>query len=308
LKLFHNLKHRQWLLSISFPIMQELNSAQNAAVGCACGTIEVLIDQPLLYWKNMAQQNLPFSLNPRLMYRGLVVSISNMAGLTALQFFSTGLIKRAIVGNEDRPLSSAETLASAFAGGAISGVFCGPFELTMIQQQRFGGTLFGTPAHIVKNTGMFGMTRGILPAVMREGIYTCGYLGITPLLAQAVAQNENLQSLPAPAVQFGCSMFAGFVATGLSHPPDTVKTCMQGDIEQGTYTRALSALRVIIATDGVGGLYKGFKWRFLRMGMTFFIFNMTMEPVSHALFPNAFRRGVSRADAGDEESLEVQLQ
>ena len=184
--------------------MQELNSAQNAAVGCACGTIEVLIDQPMLYWKNMAQQNLPFSLNPRLMYRGLAASIGNMAGLTSIQFFGTGMIKRAILGSEDRALTTVETVASAFAGGAISGVFCGPFELTMIQQQRFGGTLFGTPAHIVRQTGLFGMTRGILPAVMREGIYTCGYLGITPLLAQTVSQNESLKSLPTSVVQFGC--------------------------------------------------------------------------------------------------------
>ena len=93
-------------------------------------------------------------------------------------------------------------------------------------------------------------------------------------------------------------MAAGFVASGLSHPPDTIKTCMQGDIEQSTYTRAMSGLKLIVERDGVSGLYKGFKWRFLRMGMTFFIFNVTMEPVSHALFPSAFNRGISKCDEG----------
>jgi len=29
-------------------------------------------------------------------------------------------------------------------------------------------------------------------------------------------------------------------------------------------------------------------WRYLRMGMIFFIMNVTMDPVSHALFPQAF--------------------
>eukprot|EP01083_Nonionella_stella_P300421 1025594_1 len=108
--------------------MQELNAAQNAVVGMVCGTVEVCIDQPLLYWKNASQQNLPFTLNPRFVYRGLLASVSNMAALTAIQFFGTGMIKRAIIGKQDRDLTSSETLVAAFAGGAISGIACGPFD------------------------------------------------------------------------------------------------------------------------------------------------------------------------------------
>ena len=36
--------------------------------------------------------------------------------------------------------------------------------------------------------------------------------------------NESFSSFPRPIVQFGCSMSAGFVASGLSHPADTIKT------------------------------------------------------------------------------------
>ena len=269
--------------------MQELNSAQNAAVGMVCGTIEVCIDQPMLYWKNAAQQHLPFTLNPKLMYRGLLASISNMAALTAIQFFGTGLIKRAIIGSEDRALTSSEVLLSAFAGGALSGIVCGPLELTMIQQQRFGGNIIGTPAGIIRESGLFGMCRGMLPAIMREGIFTCGYLGVTPLLEAKISQNESIQVLPKPVIQFGCSMSAGLIASGLSHPADTIKTCMQGDIQQTTYTRAMNGLQLIIQRDGIAGLYRGFMWRYLRMGMTFFIFNLTMQPVSRTLFPDAFQ-------------------
>lgn len=281
--------------------MQELNATQNAAVGMACGTIEVCIDQPLLYWKNAAQQGMPFTLKPSLMYRGLVASISNMAALTAIQFFGTGLIKRAIVGGEDRALSSSETLVSAFAGGAISGIVCGPLELTMIQQQKFGLNIIQTPAGIIRETGILGMTRGILPAITREGIFTCGYLGVTPLLEKKISNNEAFSSFPRPIVQFGCSMGAGFIASGLSHPADTIKTCMQGDIQQSTYTRAIAGLRLIISRDGIGGLYKGFLWRYLRMGMTFFIFNLTMEPVSHTLFPDVFN-GISNNNTNVEDN------
>mmetsp|Transcript_18 Transcript_18/g.27 ORF Transcript_18/g.27 Transcript_18/m.27 type:complete len:285 (-) Transcript_18:168-1022(-) len=280
--------------------MQELNASQNASVGLACGTIEVCIDQPMLYWKNAAQQNMPFTLNPRLMYRGLLASIANMASLTAIQFFGTGMIKQLIVDGEDRALTEVEEIASAFTGGAISGIVCGPLELTMIQQQRFGRNIIHTPMQIIRETGLLGMGRGMLPSIMREGIFTCGYLGVTPVLERKISQNEQLSFLPKPLVQFVCSMTAGFVASGLSHPADTIKTCMQGDIQQSTYTRMTSGLRLIIHRDGFGGLYKGFIWRYLRMGMTFFIFNLTMSPVSHVLFPSAFH---DAHDQGDEALL-----
>ena len=44
---------------------QRLSPVENALVGVAAGTIEVTLLQPILYWKNAAQQSLPFTLNPR---------------------------------------------------------------------------------------------------------------------------------------------------------------------------------------------------------------------------------------------------
>ena len=45
------------------------------SVGVVAGTIEVSILQPMLYCKNASQQNIPFSFDPRKLYRGLAVSI-----------------------------------------------------------------------------------------------------------------------------------------------------------------------------------------------------------------------------------------
>eukprot|EP00485_Elphidium_margaritaceum_P024505 CAMPEP_0202714196 /NCGR_PEP_ID=MMETSP1385-20130828/65823_1 /ASSEMBLY_ACC=CAM_ASM_000861 /TAXON_ID=933848 /ORGANISM="Elphidium margaritaceum" /LENGTH=286 /DNA_ID=CAMNT_0049374857 /DNA_START=44 /DNA_END=904 /DNA_ORIENTATION=+ len=285
--------------------MQELSGGQNAAVGLALGALEVCIDQPFLYWKNAAQQNLPFTLNPKFLYRGLVASITNMAALTAIQFFGTGVIKQAIKGGEQRECTATEEVLSALAGGGISGVICGPLELTMIQQQRFGGTIIGTPMNIISKTGIVGMTRGMLPAITRESIFTCGYLGVTPVLQKKIESIAALQNLPTPVIQFGCAMSAGLIASGLSHPADTIKTCMQGDIEQSTYKRALSGLRLIIARDSISGLYKGFKWRYARMGMTFFIINLFMSPISHVLFPDAFAMDGRDKSSSDEDEYNL---
>ena len=68
----------------------------------------------------------------------------------------------------------------------------------------------------------------MLPSMMREGIFTMGYLGIEPMLEHY----SNMDHKYAYLYKFGCAMCSGFVAAILSHPFDTIKTCMQGDINK----------------------------------------------------------------------------
>ena len=160
----------------------KMSPMENAAIGVGAGTMEVCALQPMLYWKNATQQGLPLTLNPRLLYRGLSTSVINMATLTGLQFPLTGAVSKVITGGADRDLGNGEKILAAFAGGFLSGFACGPFELTMIQQQRFGGSLFGTPARLVtEHGGPSAMGRGLLMSCGREGIYTAGVLGTCPV-------------------------------------------------------------------------------------------------------------------------------
>ena len=66
-------------------------------------------------------------------------------------------------------------VGSAFAGGVLSGVPCCVLELTMIQQQRFGGSFLGTPLRLVRARGGFdplALFRGFVPTALREGFFT----------------------------------------------------------------------------------------------------------------------------------------
>lgn len=272
--------------------MQELDSQQNAVFGVVAGIVEVCIDQPMLYWKNASQQGLPWTLNPRYLYRGLIASITNMATLTGIQYFSTGAIKQIFTaGDETRDLKTWEILSAAFVGGALSGIAGGPIELTMIQQQRFGGNVIQTPYRIVSGFGIFGgIARGMMPSIIREAVFTCGYLGVTPLMEAFIVKNfvhEDTNKGVEYAMRFSASLISGFIASGLSHPADTVKTCMQGDIEQQVYTNVRSTFK-IIADRGYSHLYSGFGWRYSRMVMTFFIFNRAQQFIAPAMYPDKF--------------------
>eukprot|EP00483_Globobulimina_turgida_P006770 UN06781 len=231
--------------------MEELNGPQNVVVGIIAGCIQCGLDHPLITLKNMVQQSLPLSFNPRVLYRGTVADMIGLSSLTAIQFLGTGAIKSIILQNKS-PLSANngknirnnilsltanEVLISSLGGGMLSGIVVAPWELIMIQQQRFGGSLI---KHLSKisTTHVGLLTRGMLPAMYREGIFTMGYLGITPLLEHYL-YNQNKEGNINMVNKFLCAMISGVFATICSHPFDTVKTCMQGDLKKkhfkGTY-------------------------------------------------------------------------
>eukprot|EP00602_Paraphysomonas_sp_CaronLab_P003453 CAMPEP_0185025550 /NCGR_PEP_ID=MMETSP1103-20130426/8462_1 /TAXON_ID=36769 /ORGANISM="Paraphysomonas bandaiensis, Strain Caron Lab Isolate" /LENGTH=240 /DNA_ID=CAMNT_0027558771 /DNA_START=52 /DNA_END=771 /DNA_ORIENTATION=+ len=233
---------------------QKLSPVENTVVGVCIGVIEVTLMQPTLYLKNAAQQNLPFTIDPRKLYRGLAVSIGNMSVLTGLQFPLTGIVTNVITGGQNRKLSASEQISSGFAGGALSGFACAPMELVLIQQQRFGGSLLSTPHRIVTSFGPMTMFRGLLTACGREGVFTAGYMGVGPVISNYMEHERNMSNMNAKAVG---AVVAGVLASTLSHPMDTIKSCMQGDLERKTYTSLVSTTRLLLAEGGPRRFFSG---------------------------------------------------
>jgi len=236
--------------------------------------------------KNATQQRLPFTLNPRLLYRGLAASITNMAVLTGIQFFATGKIAGMFTGNTPRPLNSSETIAAAFMGGAISGIACGPMELVMIQQQRHGGTIIGTPFRLLKDFGISGIFRGVTPAIGREALFTCGYLGVGPVL-NSTLKNQFPNGNPF-VLQMTAAIITAFPASFLSHPMDTIKTCMQGDMERATYKTFTKSCVVVYNQGGIGRFFRGYGFRYGRMVLDVYILNKAKEIIAPILYPQYF--------------------
>ena len=98
-----------------------LTATQSGCLGGIAGTFEVCLLQPLLFCKNATQQKIPLTLDPRVLYRGIGVSIGNMVTMTAVQFPLTGLVSRAITAGQPRSLENKEKIMAGFLGGALSG-------------------------------------------------------------------------------------------------------------------------------------------------------------------------------------------
>ena len=239
----------------------------------------------MLYCKNATQQGIPLTLNPAVLYRGIGVSVGNMVVLTGAQFPLSGAVGKTITGGADRPLSRGEKVAAGFTGGGISGFLCAPMELIMIQQQRFGTSMLGAASRIVSEKGILGLFRGLETSCGREGLFAAGYLGLGPAFADMLRTSYGMGE----TADFAGAAGAGMIAATLSHPLDTIKTCMQGDMERKTYTNFFGTYRTLMDQGGTGQFFKGWSFRTVRMICAIWLIGKVKNTLGPVLFPHALR-------------------
>jgi len=250
----------------------ELTEGQNIAVGAIASFTQAVILQPTIFWKNAAQQGIPFTLNPRIVYRGMAAGLANESGQMGFQFGAAGFLKKTF------GTSPSGEMASAVLAGLTISPFVQGCEITMIQQQRFGGSLLSTPQRLVREFGIRSLFRGYTPMIFREVIWTTGMLGTTPLMQKWLMEEKgwNLNAAESTA-----SLTNGLVVGVLSCPMDGMSTIMKGDIEQKTYGGFFSTLRKRLA-GGPKVFFGGVFWRSVNVAGTIWIANAVrcrLEPL-----------------------------
>jgi len=267
---------------------KNLSDAENAAMGAVGGWVDVTLLQATNYWKNAAQQGLPFETNPKVLYRGYLTNCLNNASCVMMQFAATGAIQKMMVRGQDRELSEIEQVGAAFTSGYLSGFVCGPIELAMIQQQRKGGSLMGTVSNLAAG-GPSTVTRGTLGICLREGIYCGCFLGLMPVLRQRLKEAfPDSLGKSEDATRLAAALTGGPICSMLSHPPDTFKSCMQGDIERTKFGSMKETYAVLVKERGIASLWAGAPWRIFRQICAVFIFDKVASELSPIMFPHRF--------------------
>mmetsp|Transcript_54307 Transcript_54307/g.151178 ORF Transcript_54307/g.151178 Transcript_54307/m.151178 type:complete len:282 (+) Transcript_54307:46-891(+) len=270
-----------------------LSDHERLVLGTATGVVEQFLVQPVLFWKNSYQQGIRLTANPTIVYRGTFASCANMAALTGIQFISTGALQR-LAGDpsgSDAGKRWGREVTCAFLGGAVTGPVCCMFELTMIQQQRFGGTFFGTIRRITNAHGPTGLFRGLLASTGREALFTAGYLGSLPATRTYLHSSEGfvMPTVSPVLAESVLTVTAGMACALISQPLDTAKTCMQGDLEGKRYGNTLATLRILRTEYGsVAALYRGYTFRCVLTIMDFILLDGLSRALTHIIFP---RRG-----------------
>lgn len=263
-------------------VLQRLSPTQNLGLGMMSGVMAKLCNYPLLSWKNSSQQSLPISFNPKVVYRGLPVACLNLGGVTAVQFWFTGFFQK-LLSPGDQPITPMNQMAAAFLGGVCSGIPCSVWELTMIQQQRFGGSLMDVCKRVTSENGVAGLGRGMSVTVGRESLFTMAMLGVTPSIQRKLMEDFNMD----PSISLAGGALSGALFSAVvTHPMDTIKTCMQGDIGRVKYTSVVGTGKNLVGEFGLaGGLFKGLQWRFTLICTTFFLVNKFKASIAPVAFP-----------------------
>ena len=182
------------------------------------GIMAKACNYPFLVWKNTVQQGLPISLNPRIVYRGLPMACLNLGGTNAVQFGGTGVFQRllATAGSSQDSV----TVGGAFLGGAASGLPCSIWELCMIQQQRFGGSILGTPARFVREYGAAALSRGVTMTIGRGAMFDMS--PEPPYCTCRTAPHRTASQDSWPSGGHCCTYAVRVPASGVPHVPRSV--------------------------------------------------------------------------------------
>jgi len=276
--------------------MQNLEPWENTLLGAIAGPAAMPCFQPFVYWKNTyAILGQPFTLNPRLIYRGLPVSMMLQGPVNGSQFLGTGWAKQAMGGKTQGAAESLNDLQKAFAGfcgGMLSGLICAPQEAIMVQQQKQGGTLAQTASNIMKEHGPQRIFRALPATSMREGWYTLGFLSLSGIVADKVrnrpgfnpeSNQDEFRARMTGAIIGGCT---GALA---SHPIDFIKTNQQGDIAKTKFHGFLQTGQVLYKEHGISAFYRGAAFRCTGIIVASFMIPMWKDILGPIFFAHAYK-------------------
>ena len=257
-----------------------LSDQENVGLGVFAALVEAICLQPTLYWKNARAQGLPFTLNPRMIYRGTTMSMINEMQMMGVQFGTTGFLQRMWLtyvatnssSNSSISLSMSDELGLSCLGGAISAIPTCPVEVIMINQQKTGHSMINMISNITSNFGYLndGLMRGLMPCVLRDSIYTCGLLGVTPYTQDYLMKKFDYSQSVAG---FYASIVGGCFSAAFSHPLDVIKTCMQGDLQRTKYSTLIGTTKSLYHEGGVKMFFRGLFWRTFNITATVYMAN-----------------------------------
>ncbi len=99
---------------------QKLKPVESLAVGAVTGWAAASVYMPFFTVKMRYQTGMPFSLDPRILYKGFGTALGMVLPITTLQIFTASSVENAATtGNT---VSTTERMGSAFCGGASAGV------------------------------------------------------------------------------------------------------------------------------------------------------------------------------------------
>ena len=237
----------------------KLTVFESAFVGTVANTIEAFINYPFWTLKNRVIDGAKFTMNPNILYTGVVPFMIGTAPITGIQMGVDRGSHNVFFDQSIKP-SNYQQIASAFIAGVTSAIVGCPTEMVVTQQGKFGGNFFSVATNLIQKYGLKCLSTGFFNIAMRDGIYTVGYVVGSPYIKSKIkpyCRNDFEASIVS-------GIGAGVPAAMASQANDTLKTIQQAT-DQLQPVRAVEAAKKIYSTQGVPGFFKGSFWRGARV-------------------------------------------
>ncbi len=224
---------------------------QSLLTGSMAGMLEVLVNHPLWTIKTRKQSHLPFTLNPTLLYRGILPNAISEVPITALQLGLNRGFQKYVFHDADQ-LSTVQRLSAAFTAGIGSSFISCPTEMVMTYQGKIGGSFYPAAKQIVNLSSFWHLYTALPATIMREGLFTAFFLGVTTVVKAKIRPYCNQDEIAA----LGAGISSGVTAAVLSQGFDTVKT-QQQSAELKQSLNFIKATQKIYSEYGGLGFFKG---------------------------------------------------
>ena len=91
-------------------------------------------------------------------------------------------------------------------------------------------------------------------------------------------------------ITLAASSMSSLVSRVACHPLDTIKTCMQGDIERATYTDFMGTAKTLLEKEGYGRFFNGWAFRTTRMICAIWLIGQCKNLFGPFLFPHSVKQ------------------
>jgi uncharacterized protein (DUF2062 family) len=199
------------------PNKQPFKPIESLAIGAAAGCVGFTVNLPFWATKMRSQCNLPYTLDPRILYRGYTTGLTLMVPITSFQVFNTSRVENFAAGST---VSPKHKILASFMGGALVSIITNPLNLIGTQQHKHNYlSPYKTFITMTNHYGIRSLFIGAPVMAITEGLFVTSFYGMFPFFKPYLEKHTQNKY----AVAFGAAVLSALPTTIITHPLDRLR-------------------------------------------------------------------------------------
>ncbi len=249
----------------------KLTPLESIGIGAVTGFSAVSVYVPTWAIKMRMQCGLPYTLNPRLLYKGYTTGLSVMVPATAFEMFNTSRVESF---SSEKTVTAKERVVSSFLGGLTASILTNPLNLIGTQQHKHDTTPYKVVSTMVRQQGLRSLFIGLPTIAVADGLFNCAFYGLFPpvkyYLKDYTFNNDTFAA-------FAASALVGIPTAALTHPIDLIKTRQHLFADEKGMHGFTKSVKEIYKNNGKMAFFKAFVPRTIGMTCTVLAAGTTAE-------------------------------